>query len=581
MDFQLELVHGVRVVTVATGSPIPLRTYRGILSALGYAERAISREELVAKVWPDTPASVARNRLRVALAKLRSLMPGAIVESHHGLSLDPDVISVDATAVRHALAQAQNHVTLAEERNELMRVLATLGDPKTFETDMPGAASFGESIARSALRVHELSMEMSLVEDAAYGARAATFYWPDSVEAWAAYLHTNWMLGSGAAAIEDASARAPKRVHSDGKVQDALKQARTPAPRQRDRVTSDRQNFWTEVLVSLENSRPDLMRQILSAPEALAVSGKQPRLMHDALEKATPLDVENRDLVWERSAARLIGLKAWLGDADGVLQHAEKVLAISENDTILRAVWNGCAVAHSLNRDWDKAYEALDRTHEYARKLDSAMYQITTVGNRAFFKMQQARFEEAEADYATTFARLTEIDTPQARFELAIARGNSALISVFQRDWDKAFARLDAGIKARTMDGSPLQMGVLQAAMAVAMVHLHRYDGVGSLMRLAFLDAFASDSDRTQQFTFELAAVAIDGLGDRAFARSLADWTSAWRDRIRAPRSEAELGLLTDILEAPSTSPLAGEPNEVGNQTMKRLRALIARSLSS
>ncbi len=577
MGFRLELVQGGLVLSSHAGEPLPLRSYKNILSALGYSEKPLTREQLIAIIWPDVGVSIGRNRLRVALVKLRHLLPRAILETDAGLTLDPAEIAIDAREIREELDKAQDCVTIAAELETLSSALAIAGDGSQFDRLSPGAAEFGELVARSWLRVSELAGEFAYFEQARDAARAATLFDPDSAEGWSSYVLAHWRLGTVSMAVTDAIRRAPNFVQEAPAFREAVLQVRSKHPGVRERTSSDRRSFWLDILSCIEESRPDLMRSILSAPQTLSVSGKQPRVMHDMLENATPLDADNRDSVWERSAARMIGLKAWLGDAKGVLATAPPVLESSQDDQILRAVWNAVAVAHSLVRDWDQAYEALDRTMDYSRRCGSEMYELTTRGNGAYFLMQQGRFGESAKEYATIIAHLNEIDTPQSKFEQAIAAGNSALIPFFQGDWENALAGLESAIEVRTKSGV-VQMGILHASLALVRTKLGRTERVLNSMRLAFLDAFESDSFRSQQFTFEIAAATISVLGDAVFGRALANWVQAWREESDAPRSEAERLLVSRIPTVSNAGQLTGEAATVGKETMQRLRALISRS---
>lgn len=579
MGYRLELIQGSQALRDADGTAIPLRSYKSILAALAYAERPVPREQLVLQVWPEAPVNVGRNRLRVALVKLRSLMPGGIAETEAGLSLDPEMVSTDISEVRLALERAPDSVTASGELEALGHALQLAGSGHSFDPQLPGAAPFGETLARAWVRTSELATEQSQPDLALAAARAATYFNPVSAEAWAAYVVTHWQVGTAAIATEEAAQRAPKRVQTDPILREALKRVRTKHPGAHDRIANDRRGLWLDVMEAISESRPDLMRAILSSPQTLAASGKQPRIMHDMLEAATPLDLEEKDSIWARSAARMIGLKAWLGDAHGVLEAAPSVLEWSQEDQILRAVWNAVAVAHSLTRDWNKAFEALDRTMEYSKRMGHEVYEITTLGNAAFFRMQQGRFEEAELDYAVLSNRLAQIDTPQARFEHAISVGNQSLIPVFRGDWERAREQLEEAMEIRSRAGATVQMGILHASLALARTQLGRPDGLVNSMRLAFLDAFESDSFRSQQFTFEIAAAIVGKLGDSGFAQGILRWVDRWREESRAPRSPAEADFVARIPSDRPAVSISGSPALVGRETMKRLRTIAARGL--
>lgn len=579
MAYRLELITGAQTLRSPDGQAIPLRSYKSILAALAFAEKPLPREQLVVQVWPDATVAVGRNRLRVALVKLRALIPNGIAESEAGLSLDPTVLSTDVDDVRLALERAQDSVTASGELEALTSALSLAGPGHDFDVNLPGANLFGEHAARAWVRAADLATVQSHPETAIESARAATFFNPASPDTWTAYLIAHWQNGSAASAINEVTQRAPKPMLDELKVREAMKKVRTKEPGAPDRLAKDRRGLWLDVMEAIAESRPDLMRAILSSPQTLAVSGKQPRIMHDMLRAATPLDLEAKDSIWERSAARMIGLKAWLGDAHGVLEAAPAVLEWSQDDQILRAVWNAVAVAHSLTRDWHLAFDALEKTMEYSKRLGNEVYELATIGNAAFFRMQQGRFEESERGYEEVLDRLSKVDRPQARFEYAIAIGNRSLIPVLAGDWSVARSRLEEAMEIRSQAGATVQMGILHASLALAKTHLGRPEGLINSMRLAFLDAFESDSFRSQQFTFEIAAAILGRLGDAGYAQGLLRWVDAWREESRAPRSPAEAEFVARIPNDRPAASIEGTPAVVGRETMKRLRSIAARSL--
>lgn len=582
MRFEVRLAQGARVFDRSRQEEIPLRTYASILAALAGSLRPLGRDEVIDLVWPEASRAAGRNRLRVALANLRKRLPNAIVESPAGLALNPDVVQIDLLEIAARIRQAEDTVTSPTEFEALGEALAPLGQGDGVLALRTIARPLFDMILAAVVRHFELAQKLKDVPASLASSRLAANISPETPDLWEAFLNVHWKAGR----IEDALAwfrlRASTEVQKDAALHAVLRRVRSSTEPEENPLSADEAAVMLEMIQRLEKPRPDLWRTLLSAPEARVIAGRHPRIMHDLLQRAVSLGPGPRDDIWELSAARLCGLKAWLSDASGVLTLAEEILRTSQNPTILRAVWNTVAIAHSINRDWEPAFEALDKTAEYARRTGNEIDVISTEGNRAFFLMHQGRFDESQAEYRSLLDRLESLELEQARFEIAVAKGNSALISVYRRDWDAALAQLESAIVARSEPGMNLQMGLLQSALALAHAQRGQIQEAPGLLRRGFVDAFGAESTPTQQATFEFAAGTLANTSQAGFATAVLEWVADWRCRTGTPRSKAEADLclslgLVRATEEKDLGPAAAPP-AVGRELMRRLRAEAARS---
>jgi len=581
--FEVELANGPRVFDLVAKKEVPLRTHLAILAAVAGAERPLSREDVISLVWPDVPLSVSRNRLRVALTNLRQRMPNAFIEIPAGLQLNLQIVRVDVLEMAQHVRSAEDTVTIETEFEALQIALAPLGDGKTWATYRAFTGPLYDRIHRAAMRLQELARIRNDREAAYRFAHLATTLSPDSTAPWEAYLRASLDAGKGEDSLAWFKRRAPADVQEDPAIQDLLRASRNPVERAADCFTPEEASLMLSILQRVEETRLDLWRALLSAPESRVLAGRHPRNMHDLLQRALPMKSEVRDHVWEVSVARLCGLKAWLGDASGVLRLASEVLESSKDPMILRGVWNTVAIAHSIKRDWDLAFEALDRTAHYAGQTGNPIDAIATEGNRAFFLLHQARFDEAEAAYGIQDERLKSLEIEQARFEMAIADGYRALIPVYRQDWSIAVDRLEKAIEARSDRAMNLQMGLLQTALALAFSQLGRIDEALPLLRAGFIDAFNADSILTQQATFEFAAGTLTATPRFGYAVAVLHWVSQWREQIGTPRSQAEELLCSGLTNRRTSreSPIDPKvtPSTVGREIMRRLRQEVQQSL--
>lgn len=583
MRFDVELVQRVRIFDRVLQREVLLRTYAHILAALAGAATPLTREELILRVWPAAPLPAGRNRLRVALTNFRQRMPGAIVESKEGLRLDPEVVRVDLVDAAAQIRLAENTVTRQSEFEALGAALLPFGDGTHFAAFKEFVGPLFDAIAGAAKRHHELARFLNERGAAISSADLMVNLTPTDRKAWEAFIQAYVDAGRGEDALQTFRRNAPFGIQNDSTLQELLRTVRNPVEGVQDCFRPEESALLLGILQRLEESRLDLWRAILSAPEGRVLAGRQPRVMHDLLERAIPAKLESRDEVWERSAARLCGLKAWLGNAAGVLALSKEILQTSKDPTILRATWNAIAIAHSINRDWEPAFEALGHTAEYARLTGNVIDEISTEGNRAFFMIHQTRFDEAEAAYRSQAERLAQLDTEQARFELAIASGYQALIPVYRQDWPEAVQRLDQAIAIRAERSMNVQLGLLQTALALALAQQDQLADALPLLRAGFLDAFGADSVATQQATFEFAAGTLSTNSQFGYAVAVLDWVENWRAQTKTPRSRAEAELCQAICvrRPPKRAQIGTEitPAAVGRELMRRLRQEVQRSL--
>ncbi|MBL8048378.1 MAG: hypothetical protein JNJ45_06815 [Chthonomonas sp.] len=572
MIYRIEVEPPAQIVNLSTGVATPLRGHAALLVALALAPEPLRRDDLIRAVWPDTEMEVGRNRLRVALSKFRASHPGLVVAEGDRLGLGTDA----ECAVLHlpsALGDIESAVDNEQERLAIGQTLQRLGPISEIVARVfPGYESLAVELATRYLEVIRSDADQG-IPHALFRPLLATLAGQESFVL--AYLDAAILAGEGAVAW------AALRPHLVGDrltaaIRDRGKVASLPADREGAAYGTEEQTLLLALLKTLEDSRPDLLRSLLGSPESLLLSGKHPRAMHDLLERATRDEPKDHDETWQRCMARLTGLKAWLGDADGVLQSAPRVLAHAENPLILRAVWNTIAVAHSLNRNWAEAQSALEKTIDYARAADRPIDVLTAQGNGAFFMMQQGEYRRAYAEYERLQAEMGKVGTNQAKFELALGIGHQAFIPMFERDWPSAEGHFAHAIEIRSAAGSEVQMGLLQLGLACSRMMQTHTTEVESLTRAGLRDAFGAASVRSIQTSLEIVAVTLWGAGDPLLALGIVEWVTRWRSETRCPRSFAEQSWV-DQIPAGQSEPLDANLTapEVGRLAMRRLRQLI------
>src|ERR1700754_1560721 len=87
------------------GGPAPHRHRLALLALLAASSAPVSRDKLIAYLWPERDTESGRNLLKVAVHELRKLLGGdAIRSTGDQLSLDPGVLSCDMIDLEAAAA---------------------------------------------------------------------------------------------------------------------------------------------------------------------------------------------------------------------------------------------------------------------------------------------------------------------------------------------------------------------------------------------------------------------------------------------------------------------------------------------
>jgi serine/threonine-protein kinase len=88
---------------------------------IGYGPRGISRDKLLAYLWPDSDTEHARNSLKQALFSVRHGFSGSIALSSSGLlRLNPQLVEVDLWSFESALAKGQEHTAMSLYRGPFL-----------------------------------------------------------------------------------------------------------------------------------------------------------------------------------------------------------------------------------------------------------------------------------------------------------------------------------------------------------------------------------------------------------------------------------------------------------------------------
>lgn len=554
VEFRIEVLGPFKLVNLRDGNPIYLRSNARLLAHLAIqAPRPIRRHDLILTLWPGEDNKVTSNRLRVALTKLRQLLPGLVIESRDGLTLDPAIVDCDAQIFRGMVEDAcdtsreqDEFDGLHEATRYFCRNVRALGFQSWPLEELKEPV---EAYYRACTRLADLGLRLRRNGTVSEVCSRALLLWPRDPLLWKAFLEARINLGQGEAAVREISATKDRGLLNHKEVRPVIDRVLKGEPDEQGaaiRMSGSESQLAAEILKVMITSRQDTARLILSSPETLTLAGAQPREMLSLLERVVA-EPAIGDENWERCMARIVGLKAWLSDTQGVFEYGHRLVETCTRPLFLRAVWNAIALAHALRREWPEATSAIETTIRYAGETGNEIDLLSAQGNRAFFLWHQGHYMEADAEYERTLGLIKALGTEQSEFEYEMGSGNRAFIPMMQGDWPEALRRMEACYEVRTRGPRKISLGLILPGLALCRMMTGQKDEVLPMLRQGFFDANTAESEQYQQITFEFGACILACTEHKGFARSVVDWVEAWRGRAGLPRSYAERELLRRV----------------------------------
>lgn len=578
MDFRIELLGEFRLIDLRTHTEIPIRSYRIVLVALALnRDRLVPRRELEVNIFPDGDTIAAQNRMRVALFRLRKVIGSALVESGGMVGLQSGLVECD---LWEADDLCQDFRDAPDVETQLSSLIAA--SQMSLERGALHLQNTAPEFARqllSELRIAvRLAAESGKHEDgfrlALSGLRLAAGDRGEALkELFSAAIDFGNEIGGGASPAEQIEMALGSSERLSGEERTKLKLLRSGAAN-KDSVNTLERRFLIELLQIGIRNYPELIRQLLAKPEALPFAGQNPAMMIVLLEQVVG-ELEPGDDVQERCLARLVGLRAWQNDAQGVLRDAPALLNSSKNPLVLRATWNYVSLAHALSRNWQEADDALVKTEEFARESGDDIDLLSVQGTRAFYLLHQGKYGEATREYDLCLDSLRQIDHPRAALDFAVANGYRAMIPVYAGEWEAGMEALSRAIAIRKDMNPPCQHSLLSSARSFCGIKLERREDVLLDMVDALREAFNGSVARDQILTLEFLARVLFELQQADFAASICDRTDHWRRDCHLPRSEAEESLVR-MIDRSGEPPDEIQPEILARQGIRVLKRALS-----
>ncbi len=436
----------------------------------------VTRSELIESLWPETSPESARNRLRVALSRLRAEIE--LEEQDDRLRLCPETVRVDVIQflqrweeIRHEPDPETEWIALLELLPQFAkRVLPHRSEPWLGE--MQNRWSLGVSEGVSRLLV--IAKDRREWRNSLRAAECGLVHFPYDSTFWHAKLEALRNLGRG---IEGVRAFAAKRQELRREGGDFDEDLREFARSLEESGGQGADLFFTQgeselILRTVHRameSEPEVAVALLGStsfrPELLRSPAEGYRLLREVAQQNLP---ESEAL--SRVRVRIITSLALLQRDDEVLPEAEKVLAIEQHPHRRRIVL--------LNYSWSlfqvgRVEEAFTAIEEAIRLAESTHYELDAWqcrSQRASYLLLIGRVEESIPIYESAVEFLNKTPDGATDRDTLIIDCNLALAYHLLGQNEQAIARLrpirETARKARMADPLARAETLLGACLA-------------------------------------------------------------------------------------------------------------------
>jgi DNA-binding SARP family transcriptional activator len=370
----------------------------------------VRRDDLIASLYPDAPVAEARNRLRVALTRLRRSVPLREAGDHVGL--DPDLVRVDVADLRERLRETGLEPAAAAEARALEELLPRLGqllfpDPAG-DWELQAQSAWSETACAALERLGELAEQLIDHALAAAAAEAALRHFPYDAAAWERYLRAMTRLGRGSEAARSLAA-ARRRARAEGWPFPEALDAWVPQSEESDALgpelspgeSSAMERFFRRALVAQPELAVEMLGSSSFRPEVL----RAPRAVLPLLREALALPTPPSEAL-ERIQVRVISALGLIENHAAVLEAVAELLSRPVAPARRRIALLAASFAHAMQGDLDAAIAAVEEAMSLAAGPTAEYDRYECRAQRATFVMLGGDLAAAEAELRAALAYL-------------------------------------------------------------------------------------------------------------------------------------------------------------------------------
>ena len=548
-------------LAIYDGDPPNRLNIRSLGKALVYLAlhegRFVRRTQIAEDLWSDEGYSVAGNRLRVSLNRLKDLVGESLVIEREEVALMVAGVDVDYFVARDQVLEALDEVDEEQELDSLKRLLPAMGKGILEEWDDGWLiflrGEWRQVCMRGLRRLADLAGRVEDWESIRAAFEAGRKHLRFDTELWRHYMNALYQLGEIETVIRELRVVAAEVEDEEigRQAQELLTQARTLRDSQDQRDAWEKEQdvkFLGDILLQFLDKYPAKAGEVLATAEFDDYFVNDPKRslviftkLWGQLEPGTP--------AWIEVGIRVTGFHYFRYEwentervANLILPHVDDL--VKKARLIYYRSWSSFQT-----RQWDKAMEDVRVSEKLFMEAGTPERALAVKMNRASYLWHQGYFDEALAIYGEMVPAVEGSDATEDIRHLAITKGNSLFIHLYEGRTREAAECYEACMALLGRIGYRNIDAMMQTVAGIV------YTRLGDVRRGIELEitglrlTYGRGGSREAQIGLEWAAGILMEVGRGAEAVALLDWVDSWRKKTRHERSFAEARYADEIYQ--------------------------------
>lgn len=439
MDVQLL---GQRAIV---GGPKNLVQNRVLLYLCAHFPQPTFRERIIADLWPDDDVASASNRFRVALSRLRRMVP--LVEIADEIRLSDEGMRIDVYDMSMLIAEASDEPDRVVERELLERTIPKLALPLlpdiTEDWVLPLQAQWSTIALGAIQRLIAIGRDCGDFALQAAASQCGLRHFPYDESLWHSWLEAMSVLGETAIARK-AFVQARRSLIQDGgdfgqdlvALVDDLGVA--GATHGKELLPPNEAHLMTQFFARCLHQHPALAVEILGSREFRPDVIRSPQTSLNLLQ-AIHLDDVPPSEAKERVRVRIITALSLLSRYQEVVEHAETFLSEPIDPSRRRiALLNVSFSYYQVGRSQD-AFAAIEEAHRIAVETGYLYDAWQILGQRANLLTFNGEYDEAIEIFKRALEYFRNNELPDLDPDIHSLNVSLALALALKGDFDQAY----------------------------------------------------------------------------------------------------------------------------------------------
>lgn len=560
------LLGQITVLPAPKRVPLPLRSHGALYGVLAAAcTGGLDRRTVANLAFPDADPMDAANRLRVALSKIKSIMPGLVWTEGKMIGLNSELVIVDVIELDRKLRAIRDEIKESAELDKLSKLIPQLGQPLAMELTNRQLNRVVLDWPKIALAAIQRGAELAAVQgDVSLLRRFVEAAWPHEPfddQVWRSLFLASQRPQERVAASEIFSeTRRQYRTSERDFSPDLLALERAVAnggigrTETATKISARDAEMFARVVCTLLEKNPDVVRPVFGQREAyfelVNISDAAIPLLERLTCSAPNGSAGRNGCLWN-----LMSIEVNLGKYDRVFEISDEILMGDCPPRMRSSVLAYRAQQFSRNGSFELAKECLHEALGTMEEAGLSRETSTLKYNLANVIQELGAIEESLDIYLEIIAFLESSNEAMANLRISETSAAVARLLMFKGREDEALAQIERAVKIADELEYAAARPITYPCLAYLLLSVRKDLSAFDWMVGGIRSAFQRGNIPQLLYALELSAGMFFFVHHMASARQAFSIASMWREESGSQPSKIHAEFVSRLPEAVRMDP--------------------------